>query len=118
RGYPDRAQCPGEIVRCDLWISAGDAGGGFAGFAGRSDRGAWLLGHRRLISIGAPATPCQPDLASSRWSQALASFQSRITLCGEIFSTSAVSSTLKPPRNRSSITFAFRGSIFAMPVKA
>jgi hypothetical protein len=32
-------------------------------------------------------------------SQALAIFQSRMTLWGEIFNTSAVSSTLSPPKN-------------------
>jgi hypothetical protein len=42
-------------------------------------------------------------------SQALAIFQSRMTLWGEIFNTSAVSSTLNPPKNRSSMTFALRG---------
>jgi hypothetical protein len=36
--------------------------------------------------------------AGSVISHALAIFQSRITLCGEIFSTSAVSSTLRPPK--------------------
>jgi hypothetical protein len=41
----------------------------------------------------------------------LAIFQSRMTLWAEIFSTSAVSSTLSPPKNRSSMTFALRGSI-------
>jgi len=35
---------------------------------------------------------------SSHASQAPASFQSRITVCGEIVSASAVSSTLKPPK--------------------
>ena len=41
-----------------------------------------------------------------------------MTLWGEIFSTSAVSSTLRPAKNRNSITFAFRGSIWAMLVNA
>jgi hypothetical protein len=41
----------------------------------------------------------------------LAIFQSRMTLWAEIFSTSAVSSTLSPLKNRSSMTFALRGSI-------
>ena len=45
---------------------------------------------------------------SSRISQFFANFQSRITVSGEIFSTSAVSSTLNPPKNRSSTTWAFR----------
>jgi hypothetical protein len=34
----------------------------------------------------------------SRPNYAYASFQSRITLCGEIFRTLAVSSTLNPPK--------------------
>ena len=41
---------------------------------------------------------------SSRRSQFFANFQSLITVSGEIFRTSAVSSTLKPPKNRSSTT--------------
>src|SRR6185436_10455476 len=46
-----------------------------------------LWGHHR----------CQ--CASSRMSHARANCQSRITLRGEIFRTSAVSSTLSPPKN-------------------
>ena len=45
------------------------------------------------------ARPC-----SSRVSHARASRQSRITVCGETPSASAVSSTLSPPKNRISIT--------------
>ena len=45
---------------------------------------------------------------SSRSSQFFANFQSLITVSGEIFNTSAVSSTLNPPKNRSSTTWAFR----------
>jgi hypothetical protein len=41
-------------------------------------------------------------------SQALAIFQSRMMLCGEIFNTSAASSTLKPLKKRSSMSFALR----------
>jgi hypothetical protein len=40
----------------------------------------------------------------------LASLQSRMTLSGETFSTVAVSSTLKPPKNRSSMIRALHGS--------
>ena len=47
----------------------------------------------------------------SRASHARASRQSRITVCGETWSASAVSSTLRPPKNRSSTTCARRGSI-------
>ena len=45
---------------------------------------------------------------SSRSSQFFANFQSLITVSGEIFNTSAVSSTLNPPKNRSSTTWLFR----------
>lgn len=45
---------------------------------------------------------------SSRISHAFANFQSRITVSGETFSTSAVSSTLRPPKNRSSTTWTLR----------
>jgi hypothetical protein len=55
---------------------------------------------------------------SSRASHARASFQSRITLCGEIWSTWAVCSTLRPPKKRSSITFARLGSICSSAVSA
>src|SRR5881392_1229334 len=41
---------------------------------------------------------------NSRRSHAFASFQSCITVSGETFSTSAVSSTLSPPKKRSSTT--------------
>ena len=41
---------------------------------------------------------------SSSANHALASFQSRRTVCGETCRTSAVSSTVSPPKNRSSIT--------------
>src|SRR5262249_42978154 len=50
---------------------------------------------------------------SSLWSQAFASFQSRITVSGETFNTSAVSFTLKPPKNRSSTTWLLRSSTVA-----
>jgi hypothetical protein len=41
---------------------------------------------------------------NSRKSQDRASRQSRMTVSGETFNTTAVSSTLRPPKNRSSIT--------------
>ena len=47
---------------------------------------------------------------NSRTSHARASFQSRMTLCGEICKTSAASSTLNPPKKRSPMTRAFRAS--------
>src|SRR5450432_2981123 len=43
-------------------------------------------------------------------SQALAKFQSRMTVFGETCKTSAVSSFSKPPKKRSSTTLAFLGS--------
>ena len=55
---------------------------------------------------------------SSTASQARASFQSRKTVCGETPSASAVSSTLSPPKNRSSITCARRGSRAGEPSSA
>jgi len=45
---------------------------------------------------------------SSRINQFFANFQSLITVSAEIFSASAVSSTLKPPKKRSSTTWLFR----------
>src|SRR5580700_4472543 len=59
-----------------------------------------------------------PVLPISRASQALASLQSRRTVSGETFSTSAVSSTLSPPKKRSSITLLFRGSTSASALSA
>src|SRR6185503_17507346 len=49
-------------------------------------------------------------LRSSCKSHILASFQSRITVSAETLSTSAVSSTLSPPKKRSSTTWPFLGS--------
>jgi len=46
----------------------------------------------------------QPAPLNSRWSQALAKLQSRLTVPSETLSTSAVSLMLKPPKNRSSTT--------------
>src|SRR6185503_10897708 len=50
---------------------------------------------------------------SSRYSHALALFHSRITVIGATFITSAVSSTLSPPKKRSSTIRLFRSSISA-----
>ena len=44
---------------------------------------------------------------------AFASFQSRMTVCGETAKTSALSSTLRPPKKRNSTTRALRISIRA-----
>jgi hypothetical protein len=49
-----------------------------------------------------------PEISLSN--HTLASFQSRMTVSGEIFRTSAVSFTLRPPKNRNSTTWLFRGS--------
>ena len=46
-------------------------------------------------------------------SHAFASFQSRMTVSGDTFRTVAVSSTLSPPKKRSSTTLPFRSSILA-----
>ena len=64
--------------------------------------------------VARPLRPCHTVVrCSSTASQARASRQSRITVCGETPSASAVSSTLSPPKNRSSITCARRGSCAA-----
>jgi hypothetical protein len=52
----------------------------------------------------------QPRDPSSRASHALANFQSRRTLAAEMLSTFAISSALRPPKKRISITLALRGS--------
>ena len=49
--------------------------------------------------------------SSSRANHALAILQSRMTVCGEMSSTSAVSSTDSPPKKRSSMTCARLASI-------
>ena len=54
-----------------------------------------------------------PAPRSSRSSQAFAIFQSRMTVSGDTCSAAAVSCTLKPPKNRISITRLFRSSTFA-----
>ena len=48
-----------------------------------------------------------------RNNQARARLQSRMMVLGETLRTAAVSSTLIPPKNRSSITWALRGSSWA-----
>src|SRR6266496_4053557 len=50
------------------------------------------------------------DFSSSLKSHVFASAQSRITVTAEIPKTSAVSSTLRPPKNRSSTILLFRSS--------
>src|SRR5882672_8912878 len=49
-------------------------------------------------------------LVISRASHAFAYCQSRITVMGDTFNTSAVSSTLSPPKYRISTTWLFRSS--------
>ena len=55
---------------------------------------------------------------SSLISQFFANFQSLITVSGEISRTSAVSSMLNPPKNRSSTTCAFRSYCATVPESA
>src|SRR5581483_6323236 len=55
---------------------------------------------------------------SSRWSHASASRCSRPIVPTETFSARAVSSTLRPPKNRSSITLLLRGSTSASAFSA
>ena len=66
--------------------------------------------------------PARPNLfaawRSSAASHARATFQSRMTVCGETRRASAVSSTLSPPKNRSSMTSARRGSFSASVFRA
>ena len=64
-------------------------------------RGAKTDARLALMFIGLPCAVRE----SSRVSQVFANFQSRMTVSGDTFSTSAVSSTLKPPKNRSSTTW-------------
>ena len=63
------------------------------------------LFRRAFLVPSGPATPAS--------SHAFASFQSRITVSTDTFKTAAVSSTLSPPKNRSSITRALRSSTAA-----
>ena len=60
----------------------------------------------------------RPSPSSSRSNQSFANRQSRLTVSGETWSTSDVSSTLKPPKKRSSITRLFRTSTAASASKA
>ena len=55
----------------------------------------------RVSSTGPNPSPAPPP--SSRYSHNLAILQSRLTVAGETFSTSAASSTLSPPKNRISM---------------
>ena len=66
-----------------------------------------VYSRRRPFPSGLPRAPWSRN---SRCSHAFASFQSRITVSTDTFKTEAVSSTLSPPKNRSSITRALRSS--------
>ena len=55
-----------------------------------------------------PHSALVTPVSIARLSQALAVLQSRITVTTDTFRTSAVSSTLIPPKNRSSTTWVFR----------
>src|SRR5580704_15818411 len=70
---------------------------------------------RRYERAGAlfPSGPSASLARSCCVNQALASFQSRKTLDGEILRTSEISSTLSPPKKRISTTCALRGSRLA-----
>src|SRR6185295_10087469 len=59
------------------------------------------------------ARATQPRLLNSVRSHALASFQSRMTVSTDTLTTSAVSSTLSPPKKRNSTIWALRGSTLA-----
>src|SRR5262245_16167036 len=65
-----------------------------------------------------PTVGSHRSALNSRNSHTLALFQSRITVSGEILRTSAVSTTLSPPKNRSSTTWLIRGSISAIALSA
>src|SRR5439155_8068998 len=56
--------------------------------------------------------------SSSRSSHSFARRQSRLTVSDETLSTSAVSSTVKPPKNRNSTTWLFRTSTCANASRA
>src|SRR5262249_30595337 len=59
----------------------------------------------RLKDLRHPAVPLgRHEQLSSLWSQALAARQSSMTVSAETLSTSAVSSTLNPPKKRNSTT--------------
>src|SRR5229473_2504308 len=61
----------------------------------------------------------QATLPLNSWyNQALAMFQSRVTVFSEIFNTPAISSLFKPPKYRSSTTWLRRGSISPRRVNA
>src|SRR5262245_31426222 len=82
-----------------------------------------MLPVARLMFVGGVVQPLNlpPSLRvhvraprwNSRRSHTLANLQSRITVSDEILRTSAVSSTLSPPKKRSSTTRLFRGSTAA-----
>src|SRR5437016_4008758 len=58
------------------------------------------------------------DFDSSRWSQARARLQSRLTVASETFNTSAASSFVNPPKNRNSTTRLWRASSSASALSA
>ena len=88
------------------------------------DQRAPLVGRRgqRLVEELADRLPPLRSHASprdsSRWSQASASRCSRPIVPTETFSARAVSSTLSPPKNRSSMTLHLRASTAASAVSA
>src|SRR5262245_55810016 len=76
------------------------------------------IGHAFEGSSAAPASSLGGAAAISRCSQASAKRCSRPTVATEIPSAWAVSSALKPPKNRSSMTWALRGSMVASAFSA
>src|ERR1035437_9919934 len=110
------------------WVSNRDCGAhqqgwlpeGSGGMGRESDRKARREDSGRSPSCARmekpEAYPTGP--LNSRKSQARASLQSRMTVSGETFNTTAVSSTLRPPKNRSSMTRALRESTAASALSA
>src|SRR5207244_5431574 len=72
----------------------------------------------RPVPIHSSSRFSRPRCESSDCSHARAKFQSRRTVSREIFNTSAVSSTERPPKKRSSTTSLFRGWISARRLHA
>src|SRR5215475_782599 len=90
-------------------------GAGFIKECGPFARRAFEGGMKHLLNLP-PAF--RRHLPISRCSQALARVHSRATVPGETLSASAVSSTLNPPKNRSSTIWPLLGSNSASAVSA
>src|SRR5262245_38235390 len=90
-------------------------GAGFIKECGPFARRAFEGGMKHLLNL---PPEFNRHLPISRCSQALARVHSRATVPGETSSASAVSSTLNPPKNRSSTIWPLLGSNFASDVSA